>query len=63
MKETVRLGISVCFQLSCDSTAITAQEHINCQRSKYLTQDPTEIYILVQPRTLETCTSTLPMPG
>lgn len=63
MKETVHLGISLCFHLSCDSMAIIAQELVHCQNFKCLTQDHTEIYVLVQPRTLETCASTLPMPG
>lgn len=63
MKETVHLGISACFQLSYDSTAFTAQELAHCQRFKCFTQDHTEIYVLVKPRILETCASTLPMPG
>lgn len=40
--------------------AIIAQEAVHCQKPKCLTQDHTEIYVLVQSRALETCDTTNP---
>lgn len=44
----------MCFQLSSDRMTVTAEKLVHCQRFKCLTPDYTEMYVLVQPKTLET---------